>query len=128
MNIKKLLKVALGTGLVLLEQTDRRKKDIQESVSDHVNDFRDAAQDTFKAAGRRVGRVSKAFRNNDNRALWTALRFITGVGIGVGVGFLVAPANGKKTRTKLAEKAQELGDNVRQRFASSDLRATGTGD
>lgn len=128
MSMKKVLKLALGTGLVLLEQTNWRKKYVRESISDHVNDLRDAAQDTLQAAARRMAGALKASRKNDNRAIWSALRFITGMGIGVGVGLLVAPANGRQTRTKLAEKAQEFGDNVRQRLAPADLRATGTGD
>ncbi len=128
MNMKKFLKVALGTGLVLLDQTDRGTKHVRQRVSEHVDDFRDAAQDTFHAAADRVARASKAFRTKeDHRAIWNVLRFAAGVGIGVGVGLLVAPANGEETRARLAEKAQELGSNVRQHFASADLRATSTG-
>jgi hypothetical protein len=41
---------------------------------------------------------------------------------------LIAPANGEDTRTKLVDKAHEFGDNVRQRFAPSNLAATGAGD
>jgi len=86
------------------------------------------AQDTFQAAADRVASASKAFRkNDDHHAIWTVLRFAAGIGVGVGVGLLIAPANGEESRTKLMEKAHELGGTVRQRFASSNLRATGTG-
>src|SRR5271157_2907662 len=126
MNMKKILKVALGTGLFMLDQSDRARKGVRERIGDRVDDLRDVAQDTFQAAARRVGGASKAFRNKDNCALRSLIRFAAGVGVGVGVGLLVAPANGKRTRAKLAEKAQELGANARQHFASANLRANGT--
>jgi len=128
MNMKKFLKVALGTSLFILDQSDLARKCVRERIGDHVDDLGDVAQDTFQAAADRVARASKAFRKNaDHHAIWTVLRFAAGIGVGVGVGLLVAPANGEETRTKLVEKAQELGGNVRQHFASSNLRATGTG-
>lgn len=129
MNMRKFLKVALGTGLVLLDQTDRARKSVQERVGDQVDDLRDFAQDSYQVSADRIGRMADTIRGyDDHRALWNVVRFTAGMGIGIGVGLLIAPANGEETRTRLAEKAQELGDNVRQRFASSDLRATGTGD
>jgi hypothetical protein len=129
MNMKKFMKVALGAGLFLLDQPDHAKKSVRERVSGHVDDLRDMAQDTYLAAADRIASASKAFRKEDNRALWHTLRFIAGVGIGVGVGLLLVPANGEETRTKLAEKAQEFGDNLRQHFTSGDsLRATTMGD
>ena len=128
MNLKKFLKVALGTSLFILDQSDRARKSVRERVGDHVDDLRDLADNTYQAAADRVTRASKALRTKeDHRAVWNVLRFAAGVGIGVGVGLLVAPANGEETRAKLAEKAQELSANVRQHFALADLRATGTG-
>jgi YtxH-like protein len=127
MNMKKFLKVALGTSLFILDQSDRARKSVREGVGDHVDDLGDVAHDTFQTAADRVARATKAFRTKeDHRAVWSVLGFAAGIGIGVGVGLLVAPANGEETRTKLADKAQELGANVRQHFASADLRATGT--
>jgi ElaB/YqjD/DUF883 family membrane-anchored ribosome-binding protein len=127
MNMKKFLKVALGTSLFILDQSDRARKSVRERVGDHVDDLGDVAHDTFQTAADRVARATKAFRTKeDHRAVWSVLGFAAGIGIGVGVGLLVAPANGEETRTKLADKAQELGANVRQHFASADLRATGT--
>jgi hypothetical protein len=128
MNMKKFLKAALGAGLFLLDQPDHVKKSVREQVSGHVDDLRDMAQDTYQAAADRVARASRAFRRDDNHALWHTLRFIAGLGIGVGVGLLIAPANGEETRTKLADKAQEFGDNLRQHFTSDSLRATSLGD
>jgi gas vesicle protein len=129
MNIKKVLKVALGTGLFLLDQPDEAKKQARQRVNDQVDDLRERAQDTYQVAADRVGRAADVLRGeDDHRSLWNAVRLIAGIGIGIGVGLLIAPANGDQTRTMLAEKAQEFGDNVRQRFAASDLRPTGTGD
>ena len=128
MNLKKFLKVALGTSLFILDQSDRTRKGVRERIGNQVDGLRDVEQDTIQAAADQAARVSKAVRkNDDHHAIWAVLRFAAGIGIGMGVGFLVAPANGEETRTKLAEKAQELGANVRQHFASADLRATGTG-
>jgi ElaB/YqjD/DUF883 family membrane-anchored ribosome-binding protein len=129
MNIKKILKVALGTGLFLLDQPDEAKKNVREKISDQVDDLRERAQDTYQVAVDRVGRAADVLRGeDDHRFLWNAVRLMAGIGIGIGVGLLMAPANGEETRNRLAEKAQEFGDNVRQRFATSDLRPTATGD
>jgi gas vesicle protein len=129
MNIKKFLKVALGTGLFILDQSDRARKTARVQVGNHVDDLRDLAQDTYQETVDRVKRASKALRkDDDNRTVWDVLRFAVGMGVGIGVGLLIAPANGKETRTKLADKAEEIGDNIRQHLASSNLPATGTGD
>ena len=128
MDMKKFLKVALGTSLFILDQSDRARKSVRERVGDHVEDLRDLAQDTYQETVDRVTRASKALRkDDDNRTVWDVLRFAVGMGVGIGVGLLIAPANGEETRTKVAEKAQEFTGNVRQHFASSNLRATGKG-
>jgi gas vesicle protein len=125
-NLKKFLKAALGAGLFLLDQSDHAKKSIREKVSDQFDDLRDRAQETYEAAADRVARVSEALHStDDNSAIWNVLRFATGLGIGIGVGLVLAPAKGEVTRAKLAEKAQEFGGNVRQRFAPNNLRAAG---
>jgi hypothetical protein len=129
MNMKKFLKIALGTSLFILNQSDRARKSVRERVGDQVDDLREFAQDGYQAAADRIGRVADTIRGYDNhRTLWNVARFTCGLGVGIGVGLLVAPAKGEATRTKVAEKAQEFAGNVRQRFASSDLRATTTDD
>jgi len=129
MDMKKFLKVALGTSLFILDQSDRARKNVRERVGNQVDDLRDVAQANYQVAADRIGRVADTIRGyDDHRALWNVVRFAFGLGVGIGVGLLVAPANGEETRTKVAEKAQEFAGNVRQRFGSSDLRATGTGD
>ena len=137
MNMKKFMKVAqiaLGTGLYLLDQSDRASDGLRERFSDQVDDIRDRAddlrgraKDTYNTATDRVSRASQVLRGDDESAIWDILRFAAGLGIGIGVGLLIAPANGEETRAKLAEKAQEFGGTVRDRFASHDLRPTGTG-
>lgn len=125
--MKKFLKVALGTSLFILDQSDRARKTARERVGDHVEDIRDLAQETYQAAAERVTSAANALRkNDDNRAGWNVVRFAFGMGVGIGVGLLLAPANGEETRSKVAEKAQEFAGNVRQHFASPNLRATGT--
>lgn len=124
MDMKKFWKIALGTGLSLLDQSDRAKK----NVGDHIDDLRESAQDTYQAAADGVA-ATDALQNDDGHdAVWGLLKFAAGLGIGIGVGLLVAPANGEQTRAKLAERAQEFGGNVRQRFGSFNMRPTGTGD
>ena len=129
MDMKKFLKVALGTSLFILDQSERAKKSMRKRVGDQIDDLRDFGQDSYQVAADRVGKMADTIRGyDDHRDLWNVIRFASGLGVGIGVGLLVAPANGEETRTKVAEKAQEFAGNVRQRFGSSDLRATGTGD
>src|SRR5271157_4557509 len=129
MDMKKFLKVALGTSLFILDQSERAKKSMRKRVGDRIDDLRDFGQDGYQVAADRVGKMADTIRGyDDHRALWNVIRFASGLGVGIGVGLLVAPANGEETRTKVAEKAQEFAGNVRQHFGSSDLRATGTGD
>src|SRR5271169_1051578 len=129
MDMKRFWKIALGTGLFLLDQSDRAKKSFGERVGNQLDDLRERAQDTYQAAADGVARASTALHRDDgNHALWGVLQFVAGLGIGVGVGLLVAPAHGEETRAKLAERAQKFGGNVRQHFGSYNLRPTGTGD
>lgn len=130
MDMKKFWKVALGTGLFLLDQSDRAKKSFGDRVGGRMDDLRERAQDSYQAAAEKVARATTALRNDDDGhdALWGVLKFAAGLGIGIGIGLLVAPANGEETRAKLSEKAQEFGGNVRQHFGSYNLRPTGTGD
>jgi gas vesicle protein len=131
-NLKKVLtaaEIAAGTGLYLLEHSGETKRKIRQFLGDQVDDLRDRAKDTYESAADRAADLSKGFRNDDSDGSgWNVLRFMVGLGIGVGIGFLMAPASGEDTRAKLTEKAQEFGDNVRQRFSHEDLGATGTGD
>lgn len=132
MRMKKFLKaaeVAIGTGLFLLNQSERINPRMRNKLRDQLGDLRDRAGVAYEAAADRVAEVSKSLRKKSNHsAVGSLLKFAAGIGIGVGVGLLMAPANGVQTRQKLAEKAQEFGGTVRHRFAAQDLPATGTGD
>ena len=146
-NVKNLLKaaeVAIGTGLYLLNHSDKAKRMVRDRVGDQVDDLRDRlgdlrdrASDTYDVAADRVVRAAKVLRGeNDANGGWNIVRFALGLGVGVGIALLFAPAKGDDTRTALANKARELGDNVRQRYGAQThpatgtetYRATGTGD
>jgi len=72
-------------------------------------------------------RASRAIRRQEDHTVRNAISFAAGIGIGIGVGILLAPASGEKTRSSIAEKAQEVGQRVRSRVSSGVKRpATGT--
>jgi hypothetical protein len=138
-NVKNFLKaaeVAIGTGLYLLDHSDKAKRMVRSRVNDQVDDLRDRfddlrgrASDTYDVASARVSNAAKALRGEDESSgVWNVVRFAAGMGIGIGIGLLFAPANGEHTRAALADKAREFGDTVRNRYGSENLQATGTGD
>jgi ElaB/YqjD/DUF883 family membrane-anchored ribosome-binding protein len=120
------LKLLLGTSLYFLEQSDRATKRIKEDAVEQFEDLRDAAQDTYHTAAKRVARASRAIRGDDTYVLRNALRFAAGVGVGIGVGLILAPASGEETRRVVADKVQDMGDKVRRQFSSERRAATGT--
>ena len=133
-NFLKAAEIAIGTGLYMLDHSDKAKRMVRDRVSDQVDDLRerlddlrDRASDTYDVAADRVVKAAKALRGDDEgHAAWNVLRFAVGLGIGVGIGLLFAPANGDATRAALANKAREFGDNVRQRYGAQTYPATGT--
>ena len=138
-NVKNLLKaaeVAIGTGLYLLNHSDKAKRMVRDRVSDQVDDLRDRlgdlrdrASNTYDVAADRVVKAAKVLRgDNDANAAWNIVRFALGLGAGIGIAFLFAPAKGDATRAALADKAREFGDNVRQRYGTQIYPATSTGD
>jgi gas vesicle protein len=138
-NMKNFLKAAIGTGLYVLEHSDKTKRMVRDRVSDQVDDLRDRlddlrdrASDTYDVATKRVVKAAKALRgHNEPSAAWYFVRFALGLGVGIGIGLLFAPAKGDVTRAALADKAREFGDNARQRYGAQSSRtypATGTAD
>jgi len=106
-NLLKTAEVAIGTGLYLLNHSDKAKRMVADRLGDQVDDLRDRlgdlrdrASDKYDVAADRVVRV--------------------------GIALLFAPAKGDDTRAALANKARELGDNVRQRQGAQTHPATGT--
>ena len=124
-SMNKIFKTLLGVGLFLLDQSDSATKGVRDRASGSLGDLRDTAQETYAAAAERMARASKAIRGEDSDVLRNALVFTAGVGGGVGVGLLFAPAPGDETRTVIADKVHEVGDQVRRRF-STERAATGT--
>jgi len=131
------LKLLLGTGLYLLEQTDQSTRKIRDRAADNLNDLRDRAsgnlndlrdfaQDKYETASDRVSRASRAIRGeDDSQFVSSALSLAAGVGIGLAIGMILAPASGEETRNAIADKVHVFGDRMRQRF-SSEQESTGT--
>lgn len=126
--MNKFLKLLLGTGLYFLEQSDHATKKVKENAAGQFEDLRDAAQETYETAAKRVARASRAMRGNDSYVLRNALQFAAGIGVGIGVGLILAPASGEETRSAIAGKVQEIGDKVRKQSSSEHGSATGTGN
>jgi hypothetical protein len=124
--MNKLLKLLLGTGLYLLEQSDDVTKNVRDRAAGHIDDLRDAAQQTYETAAGRVAKASRALRGEDHHLLNNGLRFAAGVGVGLAVGLILAPASGEDTRSVIAGRVHEMGDKVRRQFSSDDAAATGT--
>lgn len=133
-NFLKAAEIAVGTGIYLLEQSNRMAPRVRNKVADSFDDLRDRAKDAYDNISDRVSGMS--LRREEPSAWWNVLRFAAGMGIGIGIGMLFAPAEGEETRSRIAERAQEIGDNVRSRFNQEAQRynnqqgfpATGTGD
>ncbi len=127
--MNKLLKVLLGTGLYLLDQSDRATKDVRARAADRMDDLREAAQDKYETASDRVARAASALcEDNDSHAIRNSLGFIAGLGIGAAVALLFAPATGDETRAVLSDRAQEFGNNVRKSFSGRNYAPSGAGD
>ncbi|MFZ3262977.1 MAG: YtxH domain-containing protein [Terriglobales bacterium] len=120
------LKLLLGTGLYLLEQSDQSTRKIRDRAAGNLSDLRDFAQDKYETATDRVSKASKAIRGDDNQIVGNALSLAAGVGIGLALGVIFAPASGEQTRSVIADKVHVFGGRVRQQFSSADLDATGT--
>lgn len=129
-NMKKLLRaaeLAVGTGLFLLDRSERMGPRMRDKLADSLSDLRDRAKVVYDTASDRLSSASKSLQRRQNHsAARSVAKFAVGLGVGVGVGLLIAPAKGTHTRNKLAAKAHEFGDNVRDRVHFRDLRPTGT--
>jgi len=116
---KALFNALLGAGLYLLDPVRGR-------LAESIEDFTDRAQDTYETAAERMDRASRVIRGDDSHFMSTATALLIGVGLGVSVGMLFAPASGEETRSNLADKVQDFGDKVRNRFSSEPQPASGT--
>jgi len=116
------LKLLLGSGLFLLEQSDRTKN-VRDRAARKIDDLRDVVQQKYEDAADRVAKASRAIRGEDNHVLGNALRLAAGIGVGIGVGLLVAPASGQETRSAIAGSVQQFGNRVRKQVFSENARA-----
>lgn len=119
--MKKVLKSVLKTAAYLLEQSDRASAEVRDRLSEGVD-----------RAGDRVSGLRDRARNlyrHEDHTLRNVVTFAAGVGVGVGVALLFAPASGNEIRNTIGEKAQAVGDRVRNRFsAKGSTAAVGTKD
>jgi gas vesicle protein len=138
-NVKQLLKLLLGAGLVLVDSGNRDKaakrvrreaddlrervEDWTETARDKVDDWRGTARDKYETAVDRLERAADAIQGRENWAA-KAGTFLLGVGIGVGVGILVAPASGQETRDNIAEGAEKLRDRMSERASNIRTRVS----
>ena len=116
---KSLFNALLGAGLYLLDP-------VRDRLAESIEDFTDRAQDTYESATERMDRASRVIRGDDSHFMGTATALLIGVGLGVSVGMLFAPASGEETRSNLADKVQDFGDKVRNRFSSEPQPASRT--
>ncbi len=71
-------------------------------------------------------RAGRAIRRQEDHTVRNAISFAAGIGLGIGLGILLAPASGEETRSSIAEKVQDVGERVRDRF-SPEVRKPATG-
>lgn len=125
-----LMNVLLGTGLYLLDSVRDRLadgvEDFRSRSKDKYDDLRSKAKDTYDTASDRVSRASDVLRGEDSNLLGTTASLLIGIGIGVGVGMLLAPASGEETRGNIADKVQDFGGRMRERFSREAEAASGT--
>jgi gas vesicle protein len=128
-NVKQLLKLLMGAGLMLVEPGRRDKA--ASDIRDKMEDWTDVAKDKYDDAVDRLDRVTDALRGRER---WSGKlgTFLLGLGVGVGVGMLFAPASGEETRNTISEQASNLRDqasNLKDRVRETVRREkTGTGE
>jgi hypothetical protein len=122
-NRNTLLDALLGAGLYLLDPVRDRFADRFDDLRDKADEFKGKAQDRFETATERLGRASRVIQGEDEGGISTVGAVLIGVGIGVGLGLLLAPASGEEIRSNLADKVQDFGEKVRDRFSEQQ---TGT--
>jgi hypothetical protein len=72
-------------------------------------------------------RATRSIRRREDHTVRNAISFAAGIALGIAVGILLAPASGKATRSSIAEKVQDAGERMRDRFSAEAKKpATGT--
>jgi ElaB/YqjD/DUF883 family membrane-anchored ribosome-binding protein len=111
------LKLLLGTGLYLLEQSDQSTRKARNRAADNLSDLRDFAQEKYETAADRVSRASRAIRGDDSQ-VGNALSLAAGIGIGLALGVIFAPASGEETRSAIVDKVHIFGSKVKEQWAT----------
>lgn len=113
------LKSILNTATYVLDQLDNMS-DIRDRVSDRAERFSDRMSDIADRGREMIYGESHTGRN--------ILLFLAGVGVGIGAGMLMAPSSGEELRNNVADRVQDIGDRVRDRFSTTETsrRSTGT--
>ena len=93
MNLNKLLRTALKTGLYFLEQSDKATAPIRKQVKDQVEGLTD--------------RTRQAILGPEDHTVRNAVSLAAGIGLGIALGMLFAPASGEEIRRSIVEKAQD---------------------
>ena len=102
MDLNKLLKTALKTGLYFLKQSDKATAPIRKQVKDQVEDLTD--------------RTRQAILGPEDHTVRNAVSLAAGIALGIALGMLFAPAGGDEIRRSIVEKAQDARAKVRGRF------------
>src|SRR5664279_5895806 len=85
-NFLKAAEIAAGTGMFLLEQSNRYAPRMRSRMNDSMDDLKDRAKDAYDVIADRVSGITR--RQDDHSGLWNLVRFAAGVGIGIGIGML----------------------------------------
>ena len=101
MKLTKFVKVALKTGLYLLEQSDKATAEMRERVSNQVEDVIDRTREAISPEGHMLRNV---------------LSLAAGVGVGVAIGMLFAPAKGEELRNSIAGDGPGCGRQISPAF------------
>jgi hypothetical protein len=117
--MKDFLELLLGTGLYLLEQSDRTN--VRGRGACQIDDLSEVVRQKYEDAADRVAKASRAIRGDDSHVLGNALRLAAGIGIGIGVGLLLALPRDNELGV---ESVQEFRTKARQQVFDENARST----
>lgn len=109
-SLKKVLRSVLKTAVDLLEQSER----VSGKMRDRVNQGVDRAGDRFSD----LRHQAHDLYGHEDHTVRNVVSLFAGVGVGIGLAILFAPASGEQVRNSITERAQAMGDRVRDRVSS----------
>ena len=104
-------------GIAALSEPSRVRR-VRRGLADRLEEVTERLEDAAE--------LIRGRDRGDDRVVGSALLFMLGLGAGIGVGMLFAPAKGEETRSRIAEKARDMGGRVRDRFSSARKPPSGT--